>query len=74
MQIRVYIDPNGDVTITTLMADLVPVAFSLDQADQQMQCWLDFLSEMGSCRLLDFRQAGQSESRSVHQRASTPKQ
>jgi hypothetical protein len=51
MQIRVYIEPNGDVTITALVGDLVPVAFSLDQTDQQMQRWLDVLSETGKCRL-----------------------
>ena len=43
MQIRVYIDPNGDVTITTLFAELVPVAFSLDHTDQHLHHWLDAL-------------------------------
>jgi hypothetical protein len=51
MQIRVYIEPNGDVTITSLVSDLVPVALSLDQTDQQMQRWLDALSGADECRL-----------------------
>jgi hypothetical protein len=61
MQIRVYIDPNGDVTITTLLADLVPVAYALDQADQQMHHWLDALSETDEDRLFGFGQMGQGE-------------
>jgi hypothetical protein len=50
MQIRVYIDPNGDVTITTLLADLVPLAYALDNTDWQVQYWLDALSEATDCR------------------------
>jgi hypothetical protein len=50
MQIRVYIDPNGDVTITTLLADLVPLAYALDNTDWQVQYWLDVLSEVADCR------------------------
>ena len=44
MQVRIYIESNGDVTITVLVGGLVPVAFSLDKTDQQMQRWLDTLS------------------------------
>ena len=51
MLIKVYIEPNGDVTITTMTGDLVPVAHSLDQTDQQMQLRLEILSEINEDRL-----------------------
>jgi hypothetical protein len=73
MQIRVYIDPNGDVTITSLMGNLVPMAYALDQADQQMHHWLDVLSETDESRLSEFGQTRQSEPHSDCPETLVPK-
>jgi hypothetical protein len=32
-EIVIYIDPEGDVTISSLFADLLPLAYSLDESD-----------------------------------------
>ena len=45
MYIKVYIEPGGEVTITTLVGDLVPLAYALDRTDRQMRRWLDFSSQ-----------------------------
>jgi len=45
MRITVYIEPNGDVIITTLIGDLVPVASALDHTERHMQRWSDTQSD-----------------------------
>jgi len=61
MQIKVYIDPNGDVTITALVGDLVPVAFSLDRTDQHIRRWFGALSKTEEGRHSEVERVRQEE-------------
>ena len=47
MQIKVYIEPDGEVTITALVGDMVPVAYALDRKDRQLRRWLDHSLQPG---------------------------
>ena len=45
MNIRIYIDPNGEVTITTLAAPLVPIAYALDNTNERLKVLTSLLSQ-----------------------------